>query len=61
MDALAGSFQLTAFDRPGYGFSGETGKYSLEENADMALKLIDALKLENVVVVGHTAGPASRN
>jgi pimeloyl-ACP methyl ester carboxylesterase len=56
MDALAGSFRLTAFDRPGHGFSVDTGQYSHQANADAALGLIDALKLENAIVVGHSYG-----
>jgi pimeloyl-ACP methyl ester carboxylesterase len=56
MDALAGSFRLTAYDRPGHGFSGDTGKYSYEHNADVALDLIGAQGLEDVVVVGHSYG-----
>jgi pimeloyl-ACP methyl ester carboxylesterase len=56
MDALAGSMRVTAFDRPGHGYSGDTGHYSYEDNADVALALIDILKLEHVVVVGHSYG-----
>lgn len=56
MNALSGSFRLTAFDRPGHGFSGDTGEYSYEHNADVALDVIDAQGLEDVVVVGHSYG-----
>jgi pimeloyl-ACP methyl ester carboxylesterase len=56
IDALPGSFRVTAFDRPGHGYSGDTGKYSHEDNADLALALVDTLKLERVVVVGHSYG-----
>lgn len=58
MRALAGSFRVTAFDRPGHGFSGDTGEYSFSHNADVALAVIDALKLEHVIVVGHSYGGA---
>ena len=56
MDALDDSFRVTAFDRPGHGFSADTGEYSYEHNAVMALGLIDALGLENVIVAGHSYG-----
>jgi pimeloyl-ACP methyl ester carboxylesterase len=56
VDALGGSMRVTAYDRPGQGYSGDTGKYSYEDNADTALALIDALRLEHVVVVGHSYG-----
>lgn len=55
-DALSGSFRVTAFDRPGHGYSGDLGRYSHEDNADVALALIDALALDHVVVVGHSYG-----
>lgn len=55
-DALSGSFRVTAFDRPGHGYSGDTGRYSHEDNAGVALALIDALALDHVVVVGHSYG-----
>jgi pimeloyl-ACP methyl ester carboxylesterase len=57
--ALAGSFHVTAYDRPGHGFSGDSGAYSLEHNADFALALIDALKLDHVIVAGHSYGGAT--
>jgi pimeloyl-ACP methyl ester carboxylesterase len=56
VDALGGSMRVTAYDRPGQGYSGDTGKYSYEDNADTALALIDALRLEHVVLVGHSYG-----
>jgi len=59
MSAMDGTFHLTAYDRPGHGFSGDTGAYSLEHNAQVAIALIDALKLEHVVVVGHSYGGAT--
>jgi pimeloyl-ACP methyl ester carboxylesterase len=55
-DALAGSLRVTAFDRPGHGYSGDTGRYSYEDNAALALALADTLRLEHVVVVGHSYG-----
>ena len=59
IDALADSFRVTAFDRPGHGYSGDGNQYSLQYNAYMALGLIDVLKLEHVVMVGHSYGGAS--
>ena len=56
MDAIGGSMRVTAYDRPGHGYSGDTGKYSYEDNADVALALVEALQLEHVVAVGHSYG-----
>jgi pimeloyl-ACP methyl ester carboxylesterase len=55
-ESLAGAFRLTAYDRPGHGYSGDAGRYSYQFNADTALALIDALKLQHVIVVGHSYG-----
>ena len=57
--ALRGEARLTAYDRPGNGYSGVTGDYSLAHNADVALELIAALKLKDVTVVGHSYGGAT--
>lgn len=59
MPALKGEARLTAYDRPGNGFSGVTGDYSLAHNADVAQGVIDALGLRDVVVVGHSYGGAT--
>jgi pimeloyl-ACP methyl ester carboxylesterase len=48
--------RMTVYDRPGHGYSGDTGKYSYEDNADVALALIEVLQLQHVVVVGHSYG-----
>jgi pimeloyl-ACP methyl ester carboxylesterase len=57
MDALASEFRLTAYDRPGHGYTGNAGvRYELAYNADFALAVIDALKLERPVVAGHSYG-----
>ena len=53
---LSRTARVTSFDRPNYGFSGQTEEYSLAHNADIALALIAALKLENVTVAGHSYG-----
>ena len=55
-DALSNSLRVTAFDRPGHGYSGDTERYSHEDNAEVALALVDRLRLEHVVVVGHSYG-----
>jgi pimeloyl-ACP methyl ester carboxylesterase len=57
MPELSKKFRVTAFDRPGHGFSSANKlKYNLEQNADFAFALIDKLKLNNPVVVGHSYG-----
>lgn len=56
--ALEGSFRVTAYDRPGHGWSGDTGAYSPQANADAALSLIETLDLHDVIVVGHSYGGA---
>jgi pimeloyl-ACP methyl ester carboxylesterase len=54
---LAGKYRLTFYDRPGNGFSSaEHLEYSLKQNADIALALIDRLQLSNPIVVGHSYG-----
>ncbi|MDB4433335.1 alpha/beta hydrolase [bacterium] len=59
LDGLSGSFRFTVFDRPGHGFSGDAGQYSYRFNAEIALALIDELKLDHVLVVGHSYGGAT--
>jgi pimeloyl-ACP methyl ester carboxylesterase len=57
LKAGAGRYRITAYDRPGHGFSSaEKTKYTLEHNAQVALKLVDHLRLTNVLVVGHSYG-----
>ena len=56
IDALATEFRVTAYDRPGHGYSGDDGEYSFSHNADTALALIDALGLQHVTAVGHSYG-----
>ncbi|HEX4353739.1 MAG TPA: alpha/beta hydrolase, partial [Polyangiales bacterium] len=56
MAALEPRFRLTAYDRPGHGYSGDPGQYSFAYNAQFALHLIEALKLRHVIVVGHSYG-----
>jgi pimeloyl-ACP methyl ester carboxylesterase len=56
---LRTSFRVTRYDRPGQGFSGDTGDYSIRDNARVALALIEKLGLTNTVVVGHSYGGAT--
>lgn len=55
-DALASRYRLTIYDRPGNGFSGSPRKYTLAQNADVALALIEQLHLDHPVVIGHSYG-----
>jgi pimeloyl-ACP methyl ester carboxylesterase len=59
MDALKSEFHVTAYDRPGNGYSADTGDYSLAQNAEVALTLMQTLKLKHVTVVGHSYGGAT--
>ena len=54
--ALRGRMRVTRFDRPGHGFSDDTGSYSFEHNARVARALIEKLGLERTIVVGHSYG-----
>jgi pimeloyl-ACP methyl ester carboxylesterase len=56
IEALSHSFRLTVFDRPGHGFSDDSGEHSYDDNAEMALGVIETLGLEDVIVAGHSYG-----
>ena len=57
IDILAKDHRVTAYDRPGHGFStGKSLPYTISANAETALQLIRILGLRNVVVVGHSYG-----
>lgn len=59
MDRLAGRYRVTAYDRPGHGFSEIRGdQYRIERNADVALALVRALALKPIIV-GHSFGAAT--
>jgi len=59
MDAARQRYRITAYDRPGHGFSGaQRTDYTLGHNADVALSIIDQLQLKDVIVVGHSYGGA---
>jgi pimeloyl-ACP methyl ester carboxylesterase len=53
---LRDSFRITRYDRPGHGYSADSGQYSVDYNARIALALIEKLGLEHTVVVGHSFG-----
>ena len=54
---LSSWYRVTAYDRPGNGFSSdEHAEYSLAQNAEVALDLIEELHLVNPIVVGHSYG-----
>jgi pimeloyl-ACP methyl ester carboxylesterase len=56
-ERLAARYRVTAYDRPGHGFSGGwTLPHTPVENARVGLALIRALQLKDVVVVGHSYG-----
>jgi pimeloyl-ACP methyl ester carboxylesterase len=56
-DELAGEFRVTAYDRPGHGYSGnEANEWTCSHHAGVALALIEKLDLRDVVVVGHSFG-----
>jgi len=58
IERLSGKFRLTMYDRPGHGQSIETPlvDYSIEQNAEIALELINKLQLSKPLVVGHSYG-----
>jgi pimeloyl-ACP methyl ester carboxylesterase len=56
---LADTCQLVAIDRPGHGQSGTTMPHTLEQNAAVALGVIERLGLTDVTVVGHSYGGAT--
>jgi pimeloyl-ACP methyl ester carboxylesterase len=59
VDIAASRYRLTAYDRPAHGFSSaNSGDYTLDRNADIALGLIDHLHLKDVIVVGSSYGGA---
>ncbi len=56
-EQLAAGFRVTALDRPGHGYSGGADlPHTPSRNADVVLGVIRALRLQRVVVVGHSYG-----
>jgi len=57
---LAKTHRVTAYDRSGQGYSEPSGtSATYQHHAEVARALIDALKLHDVVVVGHSYGGAT--
>ncbi len=57
IDFLSNDYCVTAFDRPGHGYStAHQVDYSLGENAHVIHEIIEKLALDNVVLVGHSYG-----
>ncbi|MBU3916739.1 alpha/beta hydrolase [bacterium] len=57
INQLSSRFRVTAYDRPGQGFSSANNSgHTVEYNARIALDLIDALRLKDVIVIGHSYG-----
>ncbi len=57
IDSLSKTHKVTAFDRPGHGFSTANNyHYTINENVNMVHKLITKLALDSVVVIGHSYG-----
>lgn len=55
--ALGGRYRVTAYDRPGQGYSSAVGAlHSVDQNAQVAQRIIEQLNLQNVIVVGHSYG-----
>ncbi len=63
-EPLGQSARTVAFDRPGFGFSERPAvtetlnPYTPEAQSTLTLELMDALEIEQVVLVGHSAGAA---
>lgn len=57
IDSLSTTHRVTAFDRPGNGFStAHNYEYSIKDNVKMVDQLITTLALDSVIVVGHSYG-----
>ncbi|TAL31136.1 MAG: alpha/beta hydrolase [Spirochaetes bacterium] len=56
-DSLAARYRVTAYDRPGHGFSSALKlEYTIQDNARFARGVINGMGLKNVIVVGHSYG-----
>jgi pimeloyl-ACP methyl ester carboxylesterase len=56
-DRWASKYRVTAYDRPGHGYSGPpVGETGIDYNARMARRLMADLHLHDVLVVGHSYG-----
>jgi len=57
IDSLSTTHRVTAFDRPGNGFSTANNyDFTIKANVNMVNQLINKLALDSVVVVGHSYG-----
>ncbi len=57
IDSLSQNFRVTAFDRLGHGYSSANKyTYHLKDNADLAEQLIENMKLNSPLIVGHSYG-----
>ena len=57
IDSLSTTYRVTAFDRPGHGFSTANAyDYTIKDNVNIVNGIINALRLDSVVVVGHSYG-----
>ena len=57
VEALSARFRVIAWDAPGYGGSDDyTGEPSPGAYADIAVALLDALKIDTAHIVGHSMG-----
>ncbi|MEE9375072.1 MAG: alpha/beta hydrolase [Rhizobiaceae bacterium] len=59
IDALKGKARLLFIDRPGYGYSERADADTPAKQATQFKLLLDNLKIEKVVLVGHSLGSAS--
>jgi pimeloyl-ACP methyl ester carboxylesterase len=59
VDALVeAGYRVVTFDRLGFGLSDKDSdlQYSVNNQADMTAELMDALNIEQAIIVGHSAG-----
>jgi pimeloyl-ACP methyl ester carboxylesterase len=60
VDQLATNYRVIAVDRPGCGYSTRApgAAVSLQAQADTMVELLDKLKIDRAVIVGHSLGGA---
>jgi len=59
VDALVNAdYRVITFDRPGFGLSDklETTNYSVDNQTDLMVQLLDALSIKTTIIIGHSAG-----
>ena len=57
IDELKQNFKVYAIDFPGFGrTSNPPENYNVEDYAKLTLEFINRLRLENVVLIGHSFG-----